>query len=147
MINRLKKWIVTTLLVGAIVGSTSALSYAAGFWNYTPHTVYVHFTSESCPWALRWACGTVYALPPHENGVPGSASTNNTRGTVSLGGSSSNLMKDKDGYVKYSHETLVIEIGPQDYINFALEHDKLLRIRIHRSDTNVDEIKYLRLEG
>lgn len=144
MKNRLKRLIVAIVLAGAVIGSLSVPSFAAGFWNYTPYTVHVHFTPESCPWVLRWACGTFYSLPPYENGIPGSASTNNTAGTVALGGVEYELLEDKNGKIRFSYEYVTIEIGPQDYINFALEGDSV-RIRAHRSDTKVDEYFEMKL--
>lgn len=141
MRRRFEKLIVTVLMAGALLAITSASSYAAGFYNYTYFTLQFHFTSESCPWALRWACGEVYTISPIQNGRPGHMSSNNTAGTIEVGGDINNLLTDERvGRVYYSQVTRTIEVGKQDWIDFHLEGN-VLKARIHRSDTGRVEVE------
>lgn len=144
MKSKWRKSIVTLLLVGTMIGSASALSYAAGFWNHTPYTLQFGFTPENCPWVLRWVCGDVYVVPPAENGRPGSMSSNNTAGTVEIGGDLSNLLTAKNGNIYYSFERRVFEVGKQDAIEFSLEGN-VLKMTIYRRDTGQMESEELKL--
>lgn len=140
MKSKFKKLFVTVLLVGTIIGSSSAFSYAAGFWNYTRFELQFMFASESCPWALRWACGEVYVISPYHGG-PGHKSSNNTAGTVELGGIENNVLTD-GSRVYYSREHRTIEVGKQDWIEFTLEQN-VLKMKIHRNDTGRVEFEEL----
>lgn len=66
-------------------------------------------------------------------------SSNNAAGTVEIGGAHRKLLKDEKNYVHYSYDSHEIEVGRQDYIAFALVGDDVIKMRIHRSDTGIDE--------
>lgn len=135
--NRLSKLIVTLFFVGTMIGSIPGASYAAGFWNYTPYTVFVYFIPEGCPGIASAFCREEYSLPPYQNGIPGSRSTNNAGGWVEIGYPHPLLRDDRLEYKVYdSHQTY---IERQDYITFGLVGDDVIRVRIHRSDTGKDE--------
>jgi len=71
-------------------------------------------------------------------------SSNNTAGTVEIGGDLSNLLTAKNGNIYYSFERRVFEVGKQDAIEFSLEGN-VLKMTIYRRDTGQMESEELKL--